>query len=247
MYFLGQTLRGACCICPGVLIARMNTLESLISTLLTKGILYRDVKAQSLNAFKQLETLLEDLQGVLKKDSRIKDSGINVAFKESRSAEMEFHLAEDVLVFVLHTDALVFETSHPIWKSPYVSLDPRRGTCGMISVYNFLSDSLEKDRRQDTGTLIARIFINSEGKFFAEGKRQLGVLFNDYPNQMADSKNLMAFVISCLALSLDVDATVPPFDSMKEINVHQIKQYTFQSVIATSKRLGFQVEDSTGK
>jgi hypothetical protein len=146
----------------------------------------------------------------------------------------------------MHTNAFVFEAAHPIWKTGYVSLDQTRGTVGMISVYNFLSDSFKFDRRNDIGHLVARVFVNRDGNFFVEGKRQLGVLFNDYSNMKADEQNLRAFSEGVLMFSLDIDVNVPPFDAMKEISVYEAMVNTMQSTVTTSKRLGFKFETDSG-
>ena len=44
----------------------------------------------------------------------------------------------------------------------------------MINIYNFLSDSFVYDRERDLGYLVARVFLNKEGHFFVQGKKQLG-------------------------------------------------------------------------
>ncbi|MBK7965495.1 MAG: hypothetical protein IPK10_09530 [Bacteroidetes bacterium] len=177
---------------------------------------------------------------VIKNDPRIK-----IQFKDRGTFEAEIKIAEDLLIFIMHTNAFIFNTSHPVWKSGYVNLDESRGTVGMISIYNFLSDSFKFDRKHDTGQLVARVFINKEGNFFVEGKRQLGILFNDYANMKASEDTIQALVESAIAFSLDIDVDVPPFDAMKEITVFQAMVNTMQSTFTTGKRLGFKFEGET--
>jgi hypothetical protein len=86
------------------------------------------------------------------------------------------------------------------------------------------------------------MFINREGNFFAEGKRQLGVLFNDYASMQANETQLRLLIESAIAFSLDIDVNVPPFDAMKEITVYEAMVNTMQSTITTGKRLGFKFE-----
>ena len=44
-----------------------------------------------------------------------------------------------------------------------------RTYCGVINMYNFLSDSFKYNRENDLGYLIGRMFINKENTF-VEGK-----------------------------------------------------------------------------
>jgi hypothetical protein len=48
--------------------------------------------------------------------------------------------------------------------------------------YDFLADSYEYGRLNDTGFLIGRLFINRESHFQLEGKGDLGMLYRDFMN-----------------------------------------------------------------
>lgn len=217
----------------------------LVNTILKKGGLAKNVTDSTFNALSLFKSVLQQIEAELKAAVNQKEPRIKIQYKDRGTFEAEIKVAEDVLIFIMHTNAFVFNSSHPIWKTGYVSLDESRGTVGMISIYNFLSDSFKFDRKDDAGHLVARLFVNKEGHFFVEGKRQLGILFNDYSNMKADETNIRSLIESAIAFSLDIDVDVPPFDAMKEITVFQAMVNTMQSTITTGKRLGFKFEGET--
>lgn len=223
-----------------------NESHPIVSTILSKAGLTKDVTDSTFSVLQLLKSVLQRMESEFRKEVVAKDPRIKIQYRDRGTFEAELKVGEDLLIFIMHTNAFVFEASHPIWKTGYVSLDQTRGTVGMISVYNFLSDSFKFDRRNDIGHLVARVFVNRDGNFFAEGKRQLGVLFNDYANMKADELNLRAFSEGVLMFSLDIDVNVPPFDAMKEISVYEAMVNTMQSTVTTSKRLGFKFETDSG-
>lgn len=215
---------------------------NLVQTILRKGILSNDVTGKTLEVLHGLKKVLKETETTLKREVGKVDSRIRIQYKDRADFEAEIRVADDLLLFVMHSNALVFDQGHPIWKNSYVSLDASRATVGMISIYNFLSDSFKFERRNDTGHLVARIFVNKEGHFFVEGKRQLGVLFNDFGTQTANHEAMKAIVDQALIFSLDIDVAVPGFDAMKEITVYEAMVNTMQSTVSTGKRLGFKFE-----
>lgn len=216
---------------------------SLVNLILQKGGLAKDVGDRTFAVLQQLKGLMQKMESELKKEVAARDSRIKIQYRDRGAFEAELKVADDLLIFIMHTNALVFDASHPIWKTGYVSLDNSRGTVGMISIYNFLSDSFKFDRKNDTGQLVGRMFVNREGNFFVEGKRQLGILFNDYANTKVSDETLRGLIEGSLSYSLDIDVNVPPLDAMREISVFQAMVNTMQSSVSTGKRLGFKFED----
>ena len=147
----------------------------------------------------------------------------------------------------MHTNTFVFEPSNPINSTGYVKSDSTRATCGMISVYNFLSDSFQYERRNDVGILIARLFVNKENHFFLEGKKQLGVLFNDFANDVVTEEKLLSVLEETIKFSIQIDPQVPPFEMMKEISVSTAIEYSLQASVFSGKRLGFKFEKDMGE
>ena len=76
--------------------------------------------------------------------------------------DAEMRMAGDVLFFSMHSNIFEFDRDHSVWKLSYVEEDKMRSYCGIINVYNFLSDSFKYNRFDDLGYLIGRIFVNKD-------------------------------------------------------------------------------------
>ncbi len=222
-----------------------NINPQLIELIKTKTVLSKDTTDATFEIFKQLKELLSQMYQSLHNQEKLADERIKIGYIDKGAFEAELKVADDILIFLMHTNVFVFDSSHPIMKTSYVKDNNTRAICGMISIYNFLTDSFKFERKQDVGFLIARIFVNREKHFFVEGKKQLGVLFNDFGNEVLDDKALQAIVETALFYSLEVDVTVPPFEQMKAITVSDVIAYSLQAATSTSKRLGFRSESRT--
>ena len=88
--------------------------------------------------------------------------------------------------------------------------------------------------------------LKNQKHFFVEVKKQLGVLFNDFGNDVLDEKTLQAITETALLYSFDIDVIVPPFDQMANITVNDVIEYSLQGALSTGKRLGFKSEIRTG-
>jgi len=120
------------------------------------------------NTLKQVEQNLISTKEI---DSRIK-----IKYTDRGTFEAELKIADEVIIFIMHTNAFVFDPTHSIMKSGYVSINNSNATCGMISIYNFQSDSFKYDRRNDLGIMIARMFVNKESHFLLKEKNNLGFI-----------------------------------------------------------------------
>ena len=78
-------------------------------------------------------------------------------------------------LFVQYAFKNVFDLpkNHAFKNSDYLKNDVERSFCGIINIYNFLSDSYRYKRLNDEVYLIGRIFINKDNNFFVEEKNQL--------------------------------------------------------------------------
>jgi hypothetical protein len=145
----------------------------------------------------------------------------------------------------MHSDTYTFPTSHPVHKISYVAEHPNNAYCGMISVYNFLTDSIKYQRVNDMGVLIARIFINHENHYFVEGKKQLGILFNDFSKDELTDVRMRQFVENAILYTLNFDIFTPPFDQVKMISVQELIEKSLANVVSTGKRLGFKFQSDS--
>lgn len=216
--------------------------EQLIDLIKVKGKLAKDVTDVTFEVFSSLKRILLQVEKTLK--SKIDDDRLKIQFKDNGTFETELKVADDILIFMMYTNALIFDSNHPVLKTGYVKKDPARATCGMISIYNFLSDSFKYERRNDTGFLVARIFVNYEKHFFVEGKKPLGVLFNDFASGVVTDESLIAIIEKAIQYSVDVDIIAPSIELMKEISVSDVMEYSLQASISSGKRLGFRFDNN---
>ena len=140
--------------------------EGIVQLLRQKVMMKQVVGQKTKDVFSMLRILLSDLTKELTDTIKNINDDVKVSYKENGEFEVEFTLADETLLFVMHTNIFTFDSSHEIWKSPYIKEDKDRAFCGKIFIYNFLSDSFKYNRTNDIGYLIGRIFVNKENHFF---------------------------------------------------------------------------------
>lgn len=225
-----------------------NTRELFLNVLQEKALMKLEVYEKTAAGFKDLKNELQKIQGELKSSIRPAISkNTSISFIDRGEFEAEFHLVDDSIFFIQHTNVFTFENSHEIWKSSYVQEDHARSYCGIISVYNFLSDSFKYNRTNDIGYQIARIFINKQNHFFVEGKRQLGFLYNNFSTDIFDADSIRKVIESVLLYSLDFDPYTPPYEELQQITVQDVLDASMKVSIATGKRLGFRFQVDKGE
>jgi len=215
---------------------KSNQLESIVTKSNVKLAVYRN----TLEAFNLLKEALRELvdEYSVKLKGKVSDEALPT-FHEKGPFEAEFRLAADMLLFSMHSNVFVFNREHPVWKTEYVRSEPLNSYCGIINIYNFLSDSFKYNRLQDLGYLIARIFINRENHFFVEGKRQSGELVKDFKNDLMSKENVKQILDTSIRYAIEFDLLVPPYDQVKIASVEQMKEEIIHSKMKTGKRVGF--------
>lgn len=216
--------------------------ELILETLKEKSSAKQDVYYQTIAVFKLLKEVLAELAAEYSKDVKEIDKRLIIEYTDKGEFQAELRVAGDILIFHMHTNVFNFDHSHQIWRTSYVNDNNMRSLCGMISVFNFLSDSFKYKRLNDLGYLIARLFVNRELHYFVEGKRQLGFLYNDFVNNQLDKKALKSVVESSILYSLAFDLYSPPYDQVKTVSVAEILETNSTYQIKTGKRLGFKFQ-----
>lgn len=215
---------------------KSSQLEMIVVKSNVKQSVYRNT-LQTFNLLKEaLRELVEEYSETLK--GKIGEDSLPT-FHEKGPFEAEFRLAADMLLFSMHSNVFVFNREHPVWKTEYVKNEPLNSYCGIINIYNFLSDSFKYSRMQDLGYLIARIFINQESHFFVEGKRQSGELVKDFKNDIISKANVKQILDTSIRYAIEFDLLVPPYDQVKIASVEQMKEEIIYSKMKTGKRVGF--------
>ena len=130
-------------------------------------------------------------------------------------------------------------------KSPYIRENPNRSYCGVIHIYNFLADSFLYQRENDLGYMIGRIFINNEKHYFIEGKRELGMLYNNFNTSVINPETVQGIVESAIEYTTNFDLLTPPYDEVKLVSVGEMRSNFDKKSLVTGKRLGFRFQADT--
>jgi len=216
-----------------------NPKKLLINSLVTKAAVKQKVYDNTLGVLSQTKSILTETQKEINAKLKSIDKRILIEYKDRGKFEAELKVGGDILIFSMHTNTFDFDHSHKVHQLSYVRKDHLNSFCGIIHIYNFLSDSFKYNRTEDLGYLIARLFINRENHFFLEGKRQLGYLYNDFTNRVIDKAILRQIIYSVILYALDFDLFVPPYDAVSILSVEQMIQKFQNPKFITGKRMGF--------
>lgn len=214
--------------------------KEIIKTLQEKSVLKQKVFDNTSEAFSKLRKLLAAITREFNRDLEGADKRVRLVYRENGKFDVSLKVAGDILVFSMHSNVFEFDRDHPVWKTKYLQKNKNNSYSGIISIYNFLSDSFKYTRTEDLGYLIGRIFINRENQYFVEGKRQMGNLFSNYGNEKLERESLKKILFTAMQYSLEFDLLVPPYDTVKIASVGQLQTKIQYSKMVTGKRVGFQ-------
>lgn len=202
-----------------------------------KSVLKQKIFREGKKYFSTLKELANDMASCYDEQVCKVDDSVKIEFKDKGTFECELHFGGDILLFTMHTNVFTFERNHIIWKNGYVKEDKNRAYFCMINIYNFLADSLRYNRMDDQGVLLGRIFINHEGHFFVEGRKQLGFLFNHIGQQTINQDTLREILNTAMIYSLEYDLTVPPYKSVRTVSVGQVLALSEELHHKTAKKV----------
>ncbi len=214
----------------------------LFETINNKGQLKQLVYSNtvsSINLIKKVITvLLKEYQKIYVHDPQ----AIPFIQQYSGNFQVQLQFAGDILIFTMHTNVFEFSRYHEVMTTNYIREDKNRSYCGIINIYNFLADSFKYDRLDDVGYLIGRIFINKDNCYFIEGKREVGMLYNSFGQEKFDEAEARKLVESAILYTINFDLLTPPYDTLKEISLSDMKSQSESFAIKTGKRLGFKFQ-----
>jgi hypothetical protein len=205
----------------------------------TKQLIYRNTKEVFDDLVVSLKSKEKSLTSLLKNEVE----NVELEFKSNGLFDVKLKFAGDTLLFHMHSNIFDFPATHEIFKSKYINSDKTRSFCGVINIYNFLSDSLKYNRLNDEGVLIGRIFINKEKKFFVEGDEDLGSLFKEFSKKEINSESIEEIINACMIFTLNFDLCSPNFNDVRLVSVHHLLTMSMNQKIKTSKRLGYQLSN----
>lgn len=217
--------------------------EAILHALQSKSCLKQQIFQNTIDVFdvfkKEAEALVNELVQATKNNPTV----VELEYAENGAYEFQVKIAGDTIIFTMHTNVFNFYDDHSIHKIGYTEKNKENIYCGMIEIYNFLSDSFRYDRLNDTGYLIGRLFINRENHFFVEGTRQLGFLYNDFANMILNPVYIKAILESAILYSIDFDLWAPAFAEVQELSVAEMITKNGVTPHKTAKRLGFNLDD----
>ena len=211
----------------------MELKESLKNLVFDKNDLKGQVYYATKDAFELFRKTTHELIDMLKEQAQKENRNVLIGFTDRGDFEFEARFASDVLVFVMHTNVFEFSRDHQVMKSPYIREDTTRSYCGVIRIYNFLADSFLYQRDQDLGYMIGRVFVNRENHYFIEGKRELGMLYNNFNTSLISNESVQSIVESAIEYTTNFDLLTPPYDEVKMVSVGEMRNNFDKKSLAT--------------
>lgn len=223
----------------------MELKESLQNLVFEKGELKQQVYRSTKESFEIFRKTTRQLIELFQAKKQETGKEIRFEFTDRGDFEFEVKFAGDILLFMMHTNVFEFSRDHQVMKSPYIREDPHRSYCGVIHIYNFLADSFLYQRDNDLGYMIGRVFINAEKHYFIEGKRELGMLYNNFNTSVITEETVQNIVESAIEYTTNFDLLTPPYDEVKLVSVGEMRMNFDKKSLVTGKRLGFRFQADT--
>ena len=223
----------------------MELKKELAELVFDKATLKKKVYQSTKDTFELFRKTTRELIHSFQEKAKNDDIDIAYEFKDRGDFEFEVKFAGDVLIFMMHTNVFEFSRNHDVMKTPYVKEDPKRSYCGTIHIYNFLADSFTYNRDNDLGYMIGRIFVNNENHYFIEGKRELGMLYNNFNTAKITENTVLEIIESAIMYTTNFDLLTPPYDEVKLVSVAEMKMSFDRKMMVTGKRLGFRFQADT--
>ncbi|MBL8001359.1 MAG: hypothetical protein JNL05_05295 [Flavobacteriales bacterium] len=216
--------------------------DLILRTLQLKSVMKQDVYHRTIAFFGELKEVVQEVADDLEHAMIKVDKRVSVQYRDKGEMACELKVAGDTIIFHMHTNVFRLDQSNSLWSTSYLEEDELRGYFGVINIYNFLSDSFKYNRERDLGYLVSRLFLNKEGHFFLQGKRQLGFLYNDLASNVMSKEVLKQVVYSVVMYVLDFDLLTPPYDQVNQVTVMEMNELNAGMQLSTGKRLGFRFQ-----
>ena len=211
--------------------------KNIINVLINKAAMKQDIADNSREVFTSFKRIIQDEIFKIKKE--INDKRIRLRFEEQGSYEFRLFIGSDLIVFQLHTNIFRLPDNNQLWKEKYLFSNPANGYFGIINIYNFLAESYEKNRFNDIGYLIGRIFMNHDHHFMVDGQGELGTKFRDLKNSFISDDIIRQITQTAIMYAIDFDLITPPYEIIKEVSLGQFKAISSDLQLSTGKSMGF--------
>lgn len=216
--------------------------EELFELVSQKSSLKTSVYNNTHQAFNIVKETIRELSKEYNHYHKSNGSMAPLETKHKGKFEIDLKFGGDILLFMMHTNVFEFPRQHEIMKTPYVKDDPTRSYCGIINIYNFIADSFKYHRVNDIGYLIGRVFINKDNHYFMEGKRELGLIYNNFEKNIFDRESVEATIKAAIKYTVNFDLLTPNYDLVKFVSVNDINRTLDSISVQTGKRLGYKFQ-----
>jgi len=216
--------------------------SELLRAFIKKASLKQEIYQKTFNVFIQFKTQAERL--ITANSEIVNKSKYHLLFEYKERGDFQFELkfGSDILIFMMHTNVFEFPRDHEVMKTDYIRQDKLRSYCGNIMIFNFLADSFKYNRLNDIGYLIGRVFLNREQHYFVEGKKEVGMLYNNFPYSVINQRTIRSIIYSSIMYTINFDLLTPPFDNQKEVTLQEMQTQLDTMSLRTGKRIGFRFQ-----
>lgn len=214
---------------------KKEILEKLTIKSATKQKVFKTTK----EIFNNLKDCCEEIVNELNRESLLKENNVNIELTTNGEYEFKLQFSGDVLVFNMHSNTFTFDKKHQIWSNPLVKENSLNAYCGVINIYNFLSDSFKYNRLNDVGFLVSRIFINRNQNFFVESKASFNNEISKFNNETINKHFLSEIIGQLILFSIDFELLTPSFDDVQVVSLHEMIKINNEMKLKTSKKLGY--------
>lgn len=190
------------------------------------------------SAFSVLAAESKSVVEELKRRANPADKDVTVEFNTVNGQEFDVKLAGDMLIFVMGTNIVTLEETHPIMTSDYIRENEVNRYFGQVMIYNFMAESLKYNRTNDPGYLLARLMINHENRFFIEGDKELES-YNQISDKAITEEDLKRVVKIVLKMAIENDLVAPAFTEVKSITVNQKRDHSLE--LGGAQKIGFRM------
>jgi hypothetical protein len=211
----------------------------IIKLLKEKSVMKQDVFRNTISLFSMVKESTVEVANKLKTEIQNVDKRLIVDTSETNDYEVQLRVAGDMLEFFMHTNVFGFEKSHAMFRTGYVKQNEYNSYCGIINVYNFLTDSFKYNRLNDLGYLVCRIFVNREMRFFIEAKGPIGIKYSSFSNEPVTKEQIIEIINDLIIHAISFDLYTPPIENVKEVTVNEIQEKVSSINLRTGKRLGY--------
>ena len=134
--------------------------SNICQLLIQKGELKQQIYTSTLESMELFKQCAKEFEDYYEENCAEQHPRVTVDYNGKNLHEFKLRFAGDVLIFLMHTNIFEFPRDHEVMKTPYIREDQTRSYCGVIHIFNFLSDSFRYNRINDSGYMIGRIFIS---------------------------------------------------------------------------------------